>query len=34
VEGDPTRDISALRHVALVVQNGQIVGGKRWSSQR
>jgi len=31
VEGDPTRDISALRHVALVVQNGQIVGGKRCS---
>jgi imidazolonepropionase-like amidohydrolase len=29
VEGDPTRDISALRQVALVVQNGQVVGGKR-----
>ena len=24
VEGDPTRDISALRQVALVVQNGQV----------
>jgi imidazolonepropionase-like amidohydrolase len=31
VEGDPTRDISALRQVALVVQNGQVVGGKRCS---
>jgi imidazolonepropionase-like amidohydrolase len=31
VEGDPTRDISALRQVALVVQNGQVVGGKKWS---
>src|SRR5262249_22796178 len=29
VEGDPTRDISALRRVALVVQSGQIVGGGR-----
>ena len=31
VEGDPTRDISGLRQVALVVQNGQVVGGKRCS---
>ena len=29
VEGDPTRDISALRQVALVVQNGRVVGGTR-----
>jgi imidazolonepropionase-like amidohydrolase len=29
VDGDPCRDISALRQVALVVQNGQVVGGKR-----
>jgi imidazolonepropionase-like amidohydrolase len=31
VEGDPTADISALRNVALVVQNGQLAGGTRWS---
>jgi imidazolonepropionase-like amidohydrolase len=29
VEGDPTRDISVLRHVALVMQSGEIVGGGR-----
>jgi imidazolonepropionase-like amidohydrolase len=31
IEGDPTRDISALRRVALVVQSGQVVGGERCS---
>ncbi|MGQ0570861.1 MAG: amidohydrolase family protein [Armatimonadota bacterium] len=29
VEGDPTTDIAALRRVALVVENGQLVGGGR-----
>jgi imidazolonepropionase-like amidohydrolase len=31
VEADPTRDIGALRRVALVVQSGQVVGGTRCS---
>src|SRR5262249_3024010 len=32
VEGDPLRDVSALRNAAaLVVQGGQVVGGKRCS---
>jgi imidazolonepropionase-like amidohydrolase len=29
VDGDPTREIETLRRVALVVQDGRVVGGGR-----